>query len=640
MSEKKQKIPVMRPYHDIHSPFSVGEMGNIAEYIARNPVLFPELILDSFVLIRDFGVSIASDGEESKKDIWTVGRVIELKAISPLSPKKESALYAEDDERDPAAVLWEQDAVITGPHTYQPMIARVRLENTMELAHNQSKRRFVSLPIQRPPSAHSYLRFPDLMKPEIEEECPIPSLQEMLDIRESGVTLGYVGQGNQPFQKGSDLLPYKWDVERLDNKHMFIVGESGAGKTALLKNLAYQLRSQDTPPRIIMTDLQGDIAQLLLWDLNERITLKPKHAWQQTLVEKAAKQRGVELTDMPQKVAERFGKFRLVVPATKQGASGQLSSLIKLASDKGHEVREIGLRMEDLSAPSDVEYLYGVTSEQVALLLDKIAEDGLKGKRATLENLRSYVFAGLKEAKGAGSGSTQATIRVGDTEFYTSTFGAATRALANLSEYFDRHQPSMDGKHNPLDVLDFEGTTILYLEDLGLDKERIMWEMQLVKWLYDNRKKARKSFVFIDEAHQMIPAKPPIGMGSRSAGTFERLRMNFELLAREGRKFDINLVLSTQSPRDLHSIVPEQCQTRMVMKINPHNAIAASLDKELSGITARFDAGQFWLYSPLNGTPYWIRVHSATPPLPHMTMTEYWELVVEAAKALPSKKKG
>lgn len=139
-----------------------------------------------------------------------------------------------------------------------------------------------------------------------------------------------------------------------------------------------------------------------------------------------------------------------------------------------------------------------------------------------------------------------------------------------------------------------------------------------------------------DEAHQIIPAKPP-PMGSRSAETFDRLRRNFELLAREGRKFGINLVLGTQSPRDLHPIVPEQCPTKIVMKLSRKNAEVASLDKELSGIAARFGAGQFFITSPFNGSPDWVRVHSDAPPLPHMPMTAYRNLTLAAARNLGKK---
>jgi len=179
-----------------------------------------------------------------------------------------------------------------------------------------------------------------------------------------------------------------------------------------------------------------------------------------------------------------------------------------------------------------------------------------------------------------------------------------------------------------LDYFNFDGTTILFLDELDQD-ERIMWEMQLVSWLYKHKKDSWKAFVFFDEAHQIIPAKP-VGIGA--IATFERLRVNFERLAREGRKFGINLVLSTQDPQDLHPIVPEQCPTKIVMKINPRNAKHVFLDNDLAMIASRFGAGQFWIQSPFNGTPDWVRVHSWAPPLPHEPMTQFWNKVVAKAR--------
>ena len=601
MAEKKNLF-VMRPYHDMHSPFSVGEAGGFAEYIARDPENFPELALGMFVLIQDM--------DAKKGDFWFVGRVIELRSISPFNPQKESALYAEDEERNPAVVLTK----VTGPHTHQPMIARVRLERCM-MATDDKK--FISSAVQRPPSGRSFLYFPDMQRRDGDES---PALHDMLEVRDKGITLGYVGQGAQPLQKGNDFLPYKWDVDHLDNKHIFVVGESGSGKTVLLKNLAYQLRKHNPRLRIIMTDVQGDISQLLAARL-DGITLTPKSKWQES----------VGRDETPEDAMKAFGKrIRLIVPATQRDPSSRLSSLKILAEKAGHEVREIGLRLEDLSRPSDVEYLFRTTSEQVGMLLDKIAEyckdplkKGVSPEPASLKALRKQVNRILR-------GGEDKKVSVGDTTFLSSTFGAASRALTSLESFFDFHQQSMDGD-NPLNALDYDGTVIFYMDDLDYE-ERIMWEMQLVKWLYDKRREDWNAFVFFDEAHQIIPARPS-GVGGRTAGTFDRLRVNFERLAREGRKFGINLVLGTQSPQDLHPIVPDQCQTKIVMKINPRNAREVSLDKELSGIAVRFGAGQFWIQSPFNGTPDWVRVHSAAPPLPHMTMTPYWDKMEEAAKA-------
>ena len=604
-NENNQKPVVMLPYHDINSPFSVGELESFAEYIARDPDKFPELILGAFVLIQD--------NDANAEKIWIVGRVVELKAVSPFNPKRQTALYAENEDDDPAVSLLD----VTGPHTHQPMIARIRLERQM--VSNEGKSGFISFPVQRPPSAHSRMRFPAI---ENEENAGVPSLHEMLGIQQEGIILGYVGQGNEPFQQGQEkkLLPYKWNVAKLDNKHMFIIGESGSGKTVLLKNIAYQL-SQKEKPRILMTDVQGDIAQMLTPDL-EGITLSSQKRWKTKS----------DSSNCEQSIKKVFGKMRLVVPMTKREKSDRLKALINMAK-QDHEVCEISLRLQDLSAPSDVEYLFRVTSEQVAILLDKIAEycekpykKKVSPQPASIKNLKKCIDKKLKENK------EEAKIEVGDTFFYTSTFYAAQRALTSLENFFDFSSSSMAEKQNPLDnALNFDGTTILYLDDLDQD-ERIMWEMQLVNWLYENRRKIGNAFIFFDEAHQIIPAKPP-AMGANSAAIFVRLRRNFDLLAREGRKFGINLVLSTQSPQDLHPIVPEQCPTKIVMKINPRNAAYVSLDKELIGIAARFDAGQFYITSPFNGTPDWVRVYSDTPPLPHMSMSEYGKKLDNVVKS-------
>ena len=612
MDKDKNKIPMMSPYHDISSPFSVGEAGNFAEYIARIPGQFPDLMLGAFVLIRD----IKSENNRQPEVIWLAGQVVELKSVSPFNPQKESALYAEDETSDPAKVLLD----VTGPHTHQPMLARIRLDRQMA-ATGEENPRFVSLPVQRPPSAQSRLRFPDLKRKDGDDS---PSLQEILEIRESGITLGYVGQGNSPFQKDDEFLEYKWDIGNLDNKHVFIVGESGSGKTVFLKNLAYELRKHDPQTRIIMTDVQGDIAQLLLHDLPD-ITLQPR-GWQRHVKRESSDDAAKRWSDK--------GKIRLVIPCTKRDESSRLGALKILAQNNHHEIREIGLRLQDLSAPSDVEYLFRVTSEQVAILLDEMAEyckspieKGVMPKPATIEGLRNHIKIKLENAG-------KEKILVGDTYFFRSTLEAASRALTSLAEYFDHHQPSMakSTEENPLNCFDFNGTTIFYLDDLNRE-ERIMWEMQLVKWLEERRQESWNVFAFFDEAHEIIPAKPS-GIGTHATRTFERLRNKFDLLARQGRKFGVNLILSTQSPQDLHPIVPEVCATKIVMKINPRNATISGLDKELAVIAARFGHGQFWIQSPFNGTPDWVRVHGVAPPLPHMAMTPYWRKVVEAARKL------
>ncbi|HQV85939.1 MAG TPA: ATP-binding protein [Chitinophagaceae bacterium] len=584
-----------RPYHDVNSPFGVDERGAFAEYIVHDPNNMKELALGATALIWD---------RRENQDMWIACRVAGLKIISPFNPEKQSMLYLQDQKYDVNEVLKPLDD-LNGPHTHQPMIIRVELLREM-LSDESSSNGFISSAIQRPPSAISKLIFPNVAR--IEGD-PSPSLEQILNIREQGLELGMIGFGNIPYEVDDKFLTYRWDVENLDNKHVFIVGESGSGKTVLLKNLAYQIRKRNKKDRVILTDVQGDISQLLFWDFVDahgvQNILEPRLVWQRKV--------NRETKDQAKKHLE---PFQLVIPKIKNDEKDEdLVRLKRLANNRGVIVKEISLRLQDLSSPSDVEYLFRITSEQAPGLLDDVAESlRSRNEKPTIERLD----AALNRLLGNNTGST-IVLPTSGVSYYRSTYEAARRALQNLKRYFDIDSDAVKSEQNPLDVFEFNGTTILYLDHLNQD-ERLMWEMQLVKWLYEKKKEMSNTYVFFDEAHQIIPAKPN---SFGSPGVFERLRSNFEKLAREGRKFRINLILSTQNPKDLHEIVPEQCPTRIVMKINPKNAKYAFLDDGLEYIANSFGQGQFWIQSPFNGTPDWIRVHSIAPPLPHEPMESF-----------------
>lgn len=589
MSQKNNKEKYYaRPYHDLHSPFSVDERGAFAEYIIHEPSRMPYLALGATIIIKD---------RREGNDVWIAGRVVGLKSISPFNPEKQSLLYHSDEKFDPTIPIEE----INGPHTHQPMIIRVELTREMTAGEN-GIRSFISSAIQRPPSAKSKLIFPNVTPV---KDDPSPSLEEILDVRKKGLELGMIGFGNKPYETDGKFLTYRWDIDNLDNKHIFIVGESGSGKTVLLKNLAYLIRKNGNKSKVILTDVQGDISQLLLWDLDNII--EPKLEWQKKVAETR------ESSDQAKK---HLSPFQLVIPKIRRDSEDtDIVTLKRLANERSVRVKEISLRLQDIGAPSDVEYLFRISSPQAPGLLDDIAEMvDANGEKVTIERLDLAINRLLTRNTG-----TTITLTTNGIAYYRSTFEAARRALNNLKRYFDNDQSALQTNQNPLDAFEYEGTTILYLDHLNLD-ERLMWEMQLVKWLYDNKKEMSNSFVFFDEAHQIIP-RTENSFGS--PGVFERLRSNFEKLAREGRKFGINLILSTQNPKDLHEIVPEQCPTRIVMKINPKNAKYAQLDEGLEFIANSFGQGQFWIQSPFNGTPDWIRIHSVAPPLPHEPMEPF-----------------
>jgi len=603
--EKRLNIekPVARPFHDKNTPFSVDDKGATAEFIVHDPDHMPDLGLGATVIIWDYN-------NVKKENVFIAGQIIGLRSISPFNPERDSLLYQRDEKFND---VYDRLDKLNGPHTHQPMVIRVSLNRVLTKSPNSNITEFVISPVQKPPSAISRLFFPDIEGKG--DDIRPPSLKEILNVKSEGIPLGMIGFGNAPYEIGDHFLPYMWDIDKLDNKHIFIVGESGSGKTVFLKNLAYQIRKNaklpDNDTRVIMVDVQGDISQLLLWNMNNII--EPRTAWQRRVKQDDAEQ-----------VRDFFGPLNLVIPETGDGLPSDVTQLMDLAKKATNvTVDVISLRMQDIEYPSELSYLFRTSSEQVPLLLDDIAE-GLSNNNQ--DKTISRYEAALSRLLSRNNG-TQINMPTSGINYYRSTFEAARRALRSLRDYFDLDQSALEDSDMPLDKLFAKGTTILYLDHLN-QEERFMWEMQLVKWLYNNKARIPNTFVFIDEAHQVIPKNE----GTSNKEIFKRLRSNFEKLAREGRKYRVNLVLSTQSPKDLHEIVPEQCPTKIVMKINVKNAKAATIEDHLAQIASSFTQGEFWIQSPFNGTPEWVRVHSIAPALPHEPMNQFRASLNEAFK--------
>ena len=125
---------------------------------------------------------------------------------------------------------------------------------------------------------------------------------------DEGVEVGYYGPGNYPREEEGEFLPYLLDLARLDNKHISIVGESGSGKTVLLKKLAYEFRKTKIDgeyPRVIMTDVQGDLLQLMM---SNNISEIERKGWQTRLPKE----------DSIGESLEKMGPFQLILPVSKR----------------------------------------------------------------------------------------------------------------------------------------------------------------------------------------------------------------------------------------------------------------------------------------------------------------------------------
>lgn len=163
----------------------------------------------------------------------------------------------------------------------------------------------------------------------------------------------------------------------------------------------------------------------------------------------------------------------------------------------------------------------------------------------------------------------------------------------NIIEYLERDEPEIliyetDFDRDVLDIVMYLFCKIIY------------------QWSYEKHKKGERNkniLLVLEEAHQYINEEDS---DEYKLGTYY-----IERLAREGRKFDISLVISSQRPSELSKTVLSQCNSYIIHRINNKadlefiNRLMTISDRELlniiSGIEKQYAVvtGEAFNYSEL-----------------------------------------
>ena len=91
----------------------------------------------------------------------------------------------------------------------------------------------------------------------------------------------------------------------------------------------------------------------------------------------------------------------------------------------------------------------------------------------------------------------------------------------------------------------------------------VEWKLALKLWeeaLEKKRDTRVPLFIVLDEAHEIIPAQP-------TSLAHRRLKEWFRVIAAEGRKFGVFLILVSQRPDKIDPSVVSECENRAIMKI-------------------------------------------------------------------------
>ena len=132
--------------------------------------------------------------------------------------------------------------------------------------------------------------------------------------------------------------------------------------------------------------------------------------------------------------------------------------------------------------------------------------------------------------------------------------------------------------------------------------EKSVVAMSLLGRLWRQREERKPVLVVIDEAHNVCPAEPETDLQALATEHVVRI-------AGEGRKFGIYLLLSTQRPQKLHPNVLSQCDNLILMRMNSLEDVAhlggtfSFVPPRLLEQSTGFTLGQALLAGKISPTP-------------------------------------
>ena len=123
----------------------------------------------------------------------------------------------------------------------------------------------------------------------------------------------------------------------------------------------------------------------------------------------------------------------------------------------------------------------------------------------------------------------------------------------------------------------------------------------------------RPLLVVVDEAHNFLGKK--VGFEEYS------IQLDaFEIIAKEGRKYGLNICLATQRPRDITEGVLSQMGTMLVHRLTNSNdreiieKACGEVDKSIISFLPNLKQGEVTLIGVDFPIPLTIQVHRPTPP--------------------------
>ena len=458
---------------------------------------------------------------------------------------------------------------------------------------------------------------------------PKPEYLETLTGVKGEVVLGALTIGEEPVTSGRGVARALVPFDDLFY-HTFVVGTTGSGKTTFVKNLIKSLLNLNRGVAVVCIDENGDYVQAIFdpkWDIEDEEIKKEEERLATQLYENIG---GLK-------------EINVLVPVTKHFVEETAATTLEELAIKYYK-RFLKKLHEQAAQPSKVKFHCELEENTPVLVLTITKQNGMKEYRRVRIIPYALNFNTIKERIAElypyfterARDALPKIIRIFTTdeinefidkiyrkERITISFKKASnledlvanldkiqetkKDIENLVNYAKIFESTLRNIINGLDKVNEMGIfdvkigndvikesnvgefikegclTVLDLRPLVTRGSKRIISLRLLgnilEWKMQSEfeRKTPPTIVLVDEAHRFFPRAAE----AEEKDYVEYVSGALERLARLGRVRGLGLILSTHSPKDVHSVVLNLCNNKVVFRLEPSLAEELGLPRGL-----------------------------------------------------------